>query len=306
MSLQQLDSKQVNRLNHLAVIASVLLSSALSLLKLFAALYTGSLAVLSSLIDSLSDVFSSLISFAAVKVSTQPASQKHRYGYGKAEALSAFFQSLFVAASGIYVIYEGVKRFIDPPESIETGLGIVVMCISLAATVILIMFQKYVVRKTNSLAVSADSLHYVVDVATNSSIILSLVSVKLFDIYWFDTLAAVFVSGYLLWNAYKLACDAISMLLDRELDHGIREDIESMVKKCDLVKGIHDLRTRDLGGTYIFEFHLELDGNLSLYKAHEFTDKVEHKIKEKYPSAQVIIHQDPAGVKEERLDDILV
>ena len=180
------------------------------------------------------------------------------------------------------------------------------MLVSMAATFGLIAFQKYVIRKTNSLAVAADSMHYMVDMATNLSIVISLVMVKVFDVYWFDTLAALFVSVYLLFNAYKIARDAISLLMDRELSEEVRQSVITLVNNCGFCRGIHDLRTRDLGGIYMFEFHLELEGTLSLYQAHELTDIVEREVKEKFPNSQVIIHQDPAGVDEERLDNLLV
>ena len=161
------------------------------------------------------------------------------------------------------------------------------------------------VKKTASLAVAADSAHYLVDIATNLSIMISLIVVRLFEIYWFDTLAALFVSFYLLINAYKIAREAIALLMDKELSEEVRQDIFNLVNNCGFCRGIHDLRTRDLGGVYMFEFHLELDGGLSLYQAHELTGIVENEVKALYPGSQVIIHQDPAGLDEERLDNRL-
>lgn len=213
--LPSVDQKQINRLKKIAVTASVAVSSGLTLLKLAASLYTGSLAVLSSMVDSLSDIFSSLITFVAVKFSSQPANMKHRYGFGKAEALSALVQSAFIAGSGVFVIYEGVSRFVLPRPVGDTGVGIAVMAASMAITFALIVFQKYVVRKTASLAVAADSAHYLVDMATNFSIVVSLIAVKIFGVYWVDTLAALFVSTYLLFNAYKIAREAIALLMDK-------------------------------------------------------------------------------------------
>lgn len=300
------EQQKINRLKKIAVTASVSVSTFLALIKLLASLYTGSLAVLSSLVDSLSDIFSSVITFIAVKFSSQPASEQHRYGYGKAEALSALIQSAFIAGSGVFVVYEGISRFISPRPVDGAGVGMAVMIACTLITLGLIAFQKYVVKKTSSLAVSADSAHYMVDIVTNLSIILGLAVVKVFEIYWFDTLAALFVSSYLLINAYKIACEAVALLMDKELPDEVRKEIERVVTECDFCRGIHDLRTRDLGGMYMFELHLELDGDLSLAQAHDLTEKVEDKLKKHFPNAQVIIHQDPAGLKENRLDNNLV
>lgn len=297
-----LNNEQITALKKKATLASVSLAVTLSLLKTFGALYTGSLSVLTSMIDSLADIFASSVTYIAVKVSSKPASRNHRYGYGKAEALSALIQSAFVAGSGIFVLYDGISRLITPRPLEAAGIGIIIMVISLISTLALIMFQKRVCRITLSQAICADSAHYTVDVITNAAIILTLIMVKLFDISWFDTLTAFVVSSYLLINAYKLARDAVAMLLDHELPDSIRDRVREIVLEEDGVRGMHDLRTRDLGGAYLFEFHLELDGNLPLYEAHEHADRVEAAITHCFPGAQVIIHEDPAGLEEDRLD----
>ena len=291
-----------NRLKRAAASASVMLSGGLCLLKIFGAFYTGSLAILSSLIDSLADVFASSISFVAIRFSTRPASQEHRYGYGRAESISALVQSAFIAGSGLFVMYDGLVRLLDPKPLEKAELGIIIMAISLATTVALIVFQKYVARKTASPAIAADSAHYTVDVLTNASIILSLIVVKLFNIDWFDLLTAFAISAYLIYNAYKIAAEAVAALTDRELSEEVRKQVIDIVMNSEGVKGYHDFRSRDLGGAYFFEIHLELDGSLTLDKTHELTDKAEEKIKETFPNAQVIIHQDPYGLHENRLD----
>ncbi len=302
MSLIQKQNSEQNRLKHLASLFSVVLSGGLTLLKIFAAVYTGSLAILSSMIDSLADIFASSVTFVAVKYSSRRATDKHRYGFGKAEAVSALVQSAFVAGSGIFVLYDGIKRLFLQEEVKSPEVGIVIMAVSLCATLVLIAFQKYVAKKTGSLAIAADSAHYTMDVVTNLAIIATLVVVKFFGAYWFDTLMALFVASYLLFNAYKLACNALSVLTDAELGMDVRKKICQIVMSSPFAKGIHDLRTRDLGGTYMFEFHLELDGDLPLSAAHELTEMVEDNLYEAFPNAQIIIHQDPAGIKEDRLD----
>lgn len=302
MSLKLSEKEAQNRLKRAASAASVALAAALTLLKVAAAVYTGSLAVLSSMIDSLADIFASSITFVAVKFASMQATDDHRYGFGKAEAISALVQSAFVAGSGIFVLYDGIMRLFMRKTVGDPDFGIVVMVISLAATTALILFQKYVAKRTNSLAIAADSAHYTVDVVTNLAIIATLVVVKLFEIYWFDTVTALAVAGYLLLNAYKLACGAVSVLTDAELSDDIRKKVCRIVMENPFSQGIHDLRTRDFGGAYMFEFHLELDGDLPLSAAHEMTEAVEDNLLDEFPNAQIIIHQDPVGVKEERLD----
>ena len=306
MSFNERSFEQHGRLKKIATAASVGLSVVLTLLKVFAAIYTGSLAILSSLIDSLADIFASSVTLVAVRYSSMPASFNHRYGYGKAEAISALVQAAFIAGSGIFVLYDGIYRIFYPQPVERTEIGIVVMVVSLVATVALIVFQKYTARETGSLAIAADSEHYTVDVATNISIIVTLIVVELFGADWFDTLTASVVSAFLLLSAWKLAKKAVNLLTDAELPPEVRKKVCEVVMELPFAKGIHDLRTRDLGGAYMFEFHLELDGELPLSAAHEFTTLVEENLEEAFPGAQVIIHQDPEGVVEDRLDRKLV
>ena len=297
-----LTEEKNKHLKKIATFASVGLSVGLTLLKMFAAFYTGSLAILSSLIDSLADIFASSITLIAVKYSSKPASFGHRYGYGKAESISALVQAAFIAGSGIFVLYDGICRLFEPKPMTEVGLGMVVMLISLVATIFLISFQKYVAKKTNSIAIEADSEHYSVDVITNISIIITLALVSWLKLDWIDTLTACFVALFLLSNAFKLAKRAVATLTDAELGADIRKKVCEIVMEFPFSKGIHDLRTRDLGGAYMFEFHLELDGDLPLSAAHELTELVEDNIHDAFPNAQIIIHQDPVGHEERRLD----
>lgn len=291
-----------NYLKHSAVVASVALAILLTLLKFFAFLRTDSLAIFSSFVDSITDLFASLITFVAVYFSNKPANFSHRYGYGKSEALSALLQAFFVSISGLFVIIDGIKRLIHPVIIEQTTFGIFIMLFSIFATLLLVLYQTYVANKTNSLAIKADRAHYTIDFLTNSAVVISLLFVHFLGFVYFDIIAALFISVYLLYSAYQLALEAVGMITDKELSTEIRKSIEDIVLKNKDVHGMHDFRTRNLGDTYYFEMHLEIDGDLTLFKAHKITDEVEHKILELYPHSQILIHQDPLGLKEERLD----
>ena len=294
--------KNHNTLKNLAVIFGVILSVTLILVKLFAFIKSGSLAVFSSLIDSVTDLFASTVSFLAVYFSSKPASINHRYGFGKTEALSALLQALFVGASGLFVIVDGIKRLINPVEINQIDIAIYIMVFSIISTLFLVLFQTYVAKKTNSLAIKADRAHYVVDFLTNSTVIISLICVHFFGFYLFDVIAGLFISVYLLYNAYSLAKESIDLITDRELSNEIRENIKNIVLETDGIFGMHDFRSRSLGDIYFIELHLELDGNISLSSAHDLTNIVEKKITEHYPNSQILIHQDPYGVNEDRID----
>lgn len=286
-----------------AAMASVFVAVMLIVLKLIAFIKTDSLAVFSSLIDSVTDLFASFISGVAVYFSMKPATCKHRYGYGKSEALSALLQAIFVGASGVFVIFDGINRLFNPVEVGQTGVGIWVMLFSIFSTIVLVCFQSYVAKKTNSLAIKADMAHYVVDFLTNGTVVVSLILVKMFDFVYFDVIAALFISLYLLYNAYELGKESIEQIIDTELSDEIRSNIENIAVKCDGVHGIHDLRTRNVGEIYYIELHIEMDGEISLNNAHKITDNVEKMLLNEYPNSQILIHQDPLGVDEIRLDN---
>lgn len=291
-----------NKLKNIAVIFGVILSTTLILVKLFAFIKSGSLAVFSSLVDSVTDLLASLVSFLAVYFSSKPASVNHRYGYGKTEALSALLQALFVGASGLFVIIDGIKRLINPVEITQINTAIFIMIFSIVSTLFLVLFQTYVAKKTNSLAIKADRAHYTVDFLTNSTVIISLICVHFFGFYFFDVIAALFISIYLLYNAYSLAKESIDLITDRELSGEIRKNIEQIVLETKGVFGMHDFRSRSLGDVYYIELHLEMEGSIPLSVAHDLTNIVEQKIMNIYPNSQILIHQDPYGVKEDRID----
>ena len=294
------------KLKKLAAISSVSVAVFLCAIKGIAFLFTGSLAVLSSFVDSLSDIAASLVTFFAIRIAVRPASVSYRYGYGKVEALSTLFQSAFISVSGLFILYDALLRLKTPQPLQQTDFGLAVMVLSLLITLSLVVFQRYVAKKTNSLAVLADSAHYSIDILTNVAIILSLFVIKFWNVYWIDSVSACFISLYLLYNAYSLSRGAVFLLLDKELNDDIRSKITNLIKNHPLAPNIHDLRTRDIGGSYIFELHLELDGNMSLYDAHTYTEEVENILHKEFPTAQIIIHQDPKGIKEKRLDNELI
>lgn len=300
-----LSTLKVEKLKRQAASTAVLVAILLCALKTFGAFYTGSLAVLSSLIDSLSDVVASVITFTAVRFSTKPATCEHRYGYGRAESISALAQATFIAGSGFFVMYDAFWRLVEPQELSHSVAGIWIMVISLVLTICLIIFQRRVAHLTKSKAIVADSAHYMVDVLTNLAIIFSLIATKIFHCAWFDTFAALGVSAYLIYQAYWLGKDALGDLTDRELKPEIRAKALDALINIKGVLGVHDLRTRDLGGIYYFEVHLEMNGHLTLSEAHKISTVAEKKLEKIFKNAQVIIHQDPAGIRETRLDDTL-
>ena len=290
------------RLQRFAAAASLSLATLLALLKLAAAVATGSLAILSSLIDSLADIVASAITFVAVQISQQPPDRGHRFGHGKAESLSAMAQAALVAGSAIFVLIDAARRLGDPRAVESTSLGIAVMSFAIVATLLLVWFQRHVVRRTGSQAINADSVHYRADLLTNLSIIASLMVTQRFGWVWLDPLMGAAVALYLGWHAYGIGRDAVKVLMDHELPADTRQRIKEIVLAHPEVRGLHDLRTREAGATQFIELHIEIDGAMSVAAAHDVTDAIEAELFAAFPTAEVILHQEPAGLEDARLD----
>ena len=262
--------------------------------KLAAWLATGSVSVLASLVDSLMDALASLVNLFAVRFSLQPADAEHRYGHGKAESLAGLGQSTFIAGSAVFLVLQSIDRLIHPKPLTELAVGMAVMLFAIFLTLILVIFQRYVVRKTGSTAIKADSLHYLTDLVTNASILVALV---LGALGWpgLDPWFALGIAAYILYSAWQIGREAIELLLDRELPDDVRERIVALAHAPPLVRGVHDLRTRQSGHTYFVQLHLELDDDLPLREAHAVADEVERSIRETFAGAEVIVHQDPVA-----------
>ena len=292
-----------DRLRRRATYASVAVGSVLAIAKLAAWLLTGSVTILSSLLDSFVDVAASAIVLVSVSQALRPPDRSHRFGHGKAEPLGALAQAAFIAGSGLFVVFQAADRLIDPEPLRTTAVGIAVMVLSIVATAGLVLFQRHVVRVTGSLAVAADSLHYKGDLLINLAVIATLIVYANTGIVWLDPVVALAIAAYLLVNAVLVGRKALDLLMDRELPQSDRARIEAVVRADTRVRGLHDLRTRSSGTTTFIELHLELDGTLSLNEAHDIADAVETALAEAFPGAAILIHQEPAGLQDARLDD---
>ena len=286
------------RLMRLATTASVSVAGVLVALKLGAWFATDSLAILSSLVDSILDSLASLINLLAVRAALTPADREHRFGHGKAESIAGLGQAAFIAGSSVFLMIASVARLVTPRPIAYGEAGIAVMVISIVITFVLVRFQIYVVRKTNSTAIKADSLHYRADLLVNGGIIASLGASAFLGIAWVDPLVAIAIAAYILHSARAIAREALSALMDHEFSLDDRRRILAIAAAHPEVKGVHDLRTRRSGLQPFIQLHLEVDGSMTLHDAHIISDQVEAEIMIAFPNAEVIIHQDPDDIVE--------
>jgi cation diffusion facilitator family transporter len=283
------------RLMRLATRASLAVASILIVTKAVAWWLSGSVSLLAGLTDSLLDGAASFLNLLAVHYALRPADDDHRYGHGKAEALSGMAQALFIALSACLIAYQAVERIQHPQALGAPGLGIAVMLLSLALTVALLTLQHKVVKETGSAAIRADSLHYRSDLLLNLSILAALVLAWL---GWaqLDAWFGLGIAVYILWSAFQIARETIAVLMDEELPLDVSARMLELACGVPGVLGAHDLRTRVSGTHWFVQLHLELPGSLTLSAAHVLCDQVAAAIELQYPKAEVLVHADPQEV----------
>ncbi|MBM10035.1 MAG: divalent metal cation transporter FieF [Magnetovibrio sp.] len=283
----------------LASYASVVVAVVLITVKFIAWIMTDSVSLLSTLLDSVLDAGASIINLIAVRQALQPADEEHRFGHGKAEPIAGLAQAAFIAGSAMFLLIQAGERVIFPKEIVNAPVGYIVMLFSIGVTVCLVVFQSFVIRRSGSLVIKVDSLHYRGDILINASVLLSIFLASEVGFLYADPIFAVAIAGYILFCAWHIGSHALDMLMDHELPDEERAKIESIVLEQDGVKGLHDLRTRASGTSVFIQMHLEMDGDLALREAHEIGDRVERVVEKAFPSAEVIVHQDPDDLDEQ-------
>jgi ferrous-iron efflux pump FieF len=278
-----------------ATYASVLVALLLIGAKAAAWLQTDSVALLASLVDSLLDGLASLVNLLAVRHALTPADDEHRFGHGKAEAIAGLGQGALIVGSTVFLLHEAIQRLTTPEAMTQSAAALAVMVFSILLTGALVLYQRRIVQRTGSLAVSADRLHYIGDLATNLTVIVALLLAAYPGLGWVDGAAALIVALLIGKSAVDIVRGALDNLMDRELADAERDRIVQVVRQHPGARALHDLRTRRAGLQVFIQFHLELDPEITLREAHRITDEIETELHRLFPGAGVLIHQDPAG-----------
>ncbi len=275
--------------------AAVLVALLLIGLKSWAYLATGAVTMLSSLIDSALDAVASLLTLVAVRGAQRPADEEHRFGHGKLEPLAGLAQAAFIMGSASLLFIEAVQRFITPQAITLPSIGIGVSLVAIVLTLALVLFQRWVLRRTASLAVEGDRLHYVSDLITNIIVMVGLWATERLGLPWLDPLLGLLVGAIVVRSAWEIGLRAYQVLMDREVSDAVRQQIIAIIRSVPGVAGAHDLRTREAGPDLFIQLHLELPDALPLIEAHHICHSVEAALLAAFPRAQIIIHQDPIG-----------
>lgn len=287
-------------LNRKAALASILVATLLAGMKVWAVVSTGSSAMLGSLADTALDLVASLATLLGVWVAAMPDDHNHRFGHGKAEALAAMFQVVLISISAIGLAFRSVDQFVAGERVAEAQSGVIVSAIAMAATVMLLLYQRHVIRQTGSLAISTDNVHYKSDLFLNLAVIAALLLDKSFGIAGADAAFAFGIALWLAWGAWGASQDAIEQLMDHEWPLEKRERFLAVVAQHPELKGLHDLRTRTSGNRDFVQFHVWVDGRMTVTEAHRVMDEIEDKLMAEFPGVEVLIHPDPEGLVDEQ------
>jgi len=279
---------------------SILTASSLAVMKLVAGVFTGSLAVIASAVDSLLDTLMSAVNYLAIRHAEQPADESHPFGHGKFETAATLVQSIIIALTGAGVLFEACRRLVTGDFRLaRLEQGMLVLLISVAASVAISRHLRLVARRTDSSALQADALHFSMDVYTNLTLVIGLILINLFHAPWIDPLLSALVGLYILSEAFKLVRHGLRDLLDEELPEAVRSEVEELIRAHggDLLD-FHNLRTRRAGSQKIMDFHLTVCRNMTVEDAHEIADQLEKRIENDILGADVTIHIEPCTHKD--------
>ncbi len=279
-----------------AALAAVATAVLLSAIKFVAWWWTGSVAMLASFADSGLDLAASTLNAFAIRYALVPADDEHRFGHGRAEAVAGLAQAAIVGGSALFLIAQSVRRLLDPEPLAHETVGLVVAAVSIVVTFALTSYQGYVVRRSGSLAVSADRLHYITDLASNGAVFAALLLAGVFGVLWADGAFGLVIALTIAGSAFTILRRSFDQLVDRELPEDDRGRILRAASAVPGVLDIHDLRTRQSGSRVFIQLHAVFDGGLSLEAAHGLVEDVQAAVAAAVPNAEILVHADPSAV----------
>ena len=288
-------AEERSKLTQRAALASIAMAVTLIALKSYAALQTSSMAMLGSLADSGLDLIASLVVLLGVRIAAQPADFDHRFGHGKAEALASLIQVILITISALFIGFRAIQRLLAGAETGQAELGIGVSFIAIVLTAALITYQRHVVKRTGSLAIGTDRLHYSSDLLLNGSVILALVLEQFAGWTGADAVFGILIALWLLWGAWQASSDALDQLMDKEWPDELRERFLAAAKEYPELAGLHDFRTRTSGTHQFAQFHVWVPPHWTVQEAHDRLDRAEEELRERFPNTEILIHVDPEG-----------
>ena len=287
--------KLLNRISTRSGAAKLALGVVISLiiLKVIVSVISNSISITAQATDSFLDLFSIGITVIAVHMSVQPADEKHPFGHGKMEGISALIQAFLVLGAGGFIIYSAIQRIIHG-VIIKPDAGIAVMVISIIASYFLSRHLRRVAKATESTAIDASAQNISADVYSAAGVLLGLLAVLITGWEILDPIVALVMVGFVLKAGYETATRAFRELTDYSLPKEDMAILNSCIREhfTELVS-YHAVRSRRAGSERFVELHLVMPRDVTVEKAHEMCDHLEQDIKTKLPNSSIMIHVEP-------------
>ena len=278
-----------------ATLIATLTAALLTIIKLFVGISSGLVAIVASAVDSILDMFVSIFNMFAVHNSEKPADEFFNYGRGKIEALASVIEGSIIFTSGLFILYQAISKALNNEVHNQLQWSIYIMLISFIITLMLVLYLNYIAKKTNSMVIKTDALHYQTDLWTNGAVLVSLAIIYFTDFYLIDSIIGGGIAIFIMYSAYELIQEGVLVLLDRAMDDETVKKIIQIIKKEKRITSYHYLKTRDAANNRFVDVHLVFNCLISLLEAHKISDTIEEKISQIDPNREWVfnIHLDP-------------
>ena len=256
---------------------------------------TGSMAMISSAIDSSGDLLVSIVNLAVVRYADEAPDAEHNYGHAKIEGLGAMFEGGFVFAAGVFIVFETVRRIATGGTSERSLLGIATMLPIVGLTAATVVYLRGVARATGSVVLKADAMHYAMDVVVNVGVLVTLVLVKLTGWLFIDAVVSIAIAVYMLWSSLQIVRDGFDIVMDKSLDQETVRQLADVVRSSPQILSFHDFKTR-AGKVPFVDFHVVVRPEASAWEVHQVYLEFEAKMRALVgPSTRVLMHTEPLG-----------
>ena len=270
---------------------SVISNSLLIVMKLVVGLLTNSVSIISEAIHSGLDLVAAIIAYFSVRISGNPADERHPFGHGKMENVSGVIEAVLIFIASAWIITEAVKKLIHPEETGALGLGILVMAISAVVNTFVSRRLYKVAKMTDSVALEADALHLKTDVYTSAGVAVGLTLIWITGLHILDPVIAFGVALLIIYESWLLLRKAFSPLLDSALSADEIARVEKILNEMNA--SYHDLRTRAAGHQRFVELHLDVPAGETIETIHRQCDAIEERLQREFRDISIIIHPEP-------------
>lgn len=272
-------------------------------LKVLAAMLTGSVGFLSDALESGVNLVAAVVGFIALRIAAKPADANHQFGHGKAEYVSALVEGAMIFVAAALIIYTSALRLLNPQPLEQPGIGLALSTLASVLNLAVGLALLKAGKKYRSATLQADGHHLLTDVWTSVGVLVGIALVALTDWLWLDPMVAFAVGINILWTGYKLLKESLSSLLSESLSKEEHAELDARLAELEDEFDVlfTSRRTIASGRQRLVYLTMDVPGEWTVLAAHDIADRIEDNIDELFPGAEVFIHVEPAGTVHRRI-----